>query len=57
MSTPTAPQETAPVRRRRELGVFLFLTVVLAPLLSVAIVGAFGFAIWISQLLLGPPGS
>ena len=57
MSTPTAPQETTLVRRRRELGVFLFLTVVLAPLLSVAIVGAFGFAIWISQLLLGPPGS
>jgi nitrate reductase NapE len=43
--------------RRRELLVFLFLTVVLAPVLSVAIVGGYGFAIWMYQLLAGPPGS
>jgi nitrate reductase NapE len=44
-------------KRRRELLVFLFLTVVLAPALSVAIVGGYGFAIWMYQLLAGPPGS
>lgn len=41
--------------RRQELLVFLFFTVVLAPLLSVAIVGGYGFIIWMYQLLSGPP--
>jgi nitrate reductase NapE len=35
--------------------VFVFLTVVLAPVLAVAVVGGFGFAVWISQLLFGSP--
>jgi nitrate reductase NapE len=43
--------------RRQELLVFLFFTVVLAPLLSVAIVGGYGFAVWMYQLIAGPPGS
>ena len=43
--------------RGRELAVFLFLTVCLAPILSVAIVGAYGFSIWMYQLIAGPPGS
>jgi periplasmic nitrate reductase NapE len=42
--------------RRRELLAFLFLTVVLAPVLAVAIVGGYGFLIWISQMIYGPPG-
>jgi nitrate reductase NapE len=42
-------------RRRRELLVFLFLTVVLAPVLAVAIVGGYGFAVWMYQLVSGPP--
>lgn len=41
--------------RRRELLVFLFLTVVLAPVLAVAIVGGYGFAVWMYQLVSGPP--
>jgi nitrate reductase NapE len=41
--------------RGRELLVFLFFTIVLAPLLSIAIVGGYGFAIWMYQLLSGPP--
>lgn len=41
--------------RRQELLVFLFFTVVLAPLLSIALVGGYGFAIWMYQLLNGPP--
>lgn len=40
-----------------ERNVFIFLTVFLAPFLAVAIVGGFGFIVWISQLILGPPGS
>jgi nitrate reductase NapE len=42
-------------RRRRELLVFLFLTVVLAPVLAVAIVGGYGFAVWMYQMVSGPP--
>ncbi|AKU21034.1 MULTISPECIES: periplasmic nitrate reductase, NapE protein [Telluria group] len=36
-----------------ELKVFLFLTVVLAPVLAVAVVGGYGFTIWMYQLLTG----
>lgn len=42
--------------RGREIGAFLLLTAVVAPLLVVAIVGGFGFAIWIFQIFAGPPG-
>ena len=35
---------------------FLFLTVVLAPVLAVAAVGGYGFVVWILQMLYGPPG-
>ena len=41
--------------RKSELLGFLFLTVVLAPVLSVAVVGGYGFLVWIYQLLAGPP--
>jgi nitrate reductase NapE len=36
---------------------FLFLVVFLAPAMAVAIVGGYGLAIWISQIVLGPPGA
>jgi periplasmic nitrate reductase NapE len=42
--------------RRKELLVFLFLTVVLAPILAVAIVGGYGFLVWMYQMIHGPPG-
>jgi nitrate reductase NapE len=42
--------------RRRELVMFLFLTVVLAPVLAVAAVGGYGFIVWILQMIYGPPG-
>ncbi len=40
-----------------ELRGFLFLTVVLAPVLSAALVGGYGFLIWMYQLIAGPPTS
>jgi nitrate reductase NapE len=43
--------------RRSELRAFLFLTVVLAPVLAVMIVGGYGFLVWMYQLVAGPPGS
>jgi periplasmic nitrate reductase NapE len=51
----SAAQSGEATRKAQELKVFLFLTVVLAPLLAVAIVGAYGFAVWIYQMFAGPP--
>lgn len=42
--------------KKLELRMFLFLTVVLAPALSVALVGGLGLAIWLYQAFAGPPG-
>jgi len=48
---------TGQPRKRRELLLFLFITVLLFPLLSVLIVSGYGFAVWIWQMLFtGPPG-
>ena len=44
-------------RHTREGRVFVFLTVVLAPLLAVAVVGLYGFVIWVYQVFAGPPAS
>lgn len=43
-------------RRRAEWLTFIFLTIILAPALSVAVVGGYGFLIWIYQMFAGPPG-
>ena len=43
--------------KAQELRSFLFLSVVMAPVLAVMIVGGYGFLVWMSQLLTGPPGS
>lgn len=42
--------------KTEERNAFLFLAVVLAPVLTFAFVGGYGFAVWIFQLLTGPPG-
>ena len=43
-------------RRSSEVLTFLFLTVFLAPILAVGIVGGTGFIIWMYQIFAGPPG-
>jgi len=43
-------------RRRMEIFAFLFLTVVLMPALAVATVGSYGLAVWVYQIIAGPPG-
>ena len=43
--------------RREELRSFLFFTVVMAPMLAVAVVGGYGFLVWMYQLIAGPPGA
>lgn len=41
-------------RRTEEWRTWVFLTVVMAPVITVALVSGFGFAVWIWQLLAGP---
>jgi nitrate reductase NapE len=43
-------------RRRMEIFAFLFLTAVVMPALAVATVGSYGLAVWVYQMLAGPPG-
>jgi nitrate reductase NapE len=53
----TDGDETMHARRRRmEIFAFLFLTAVLMPGLAVATVGSYGLAVWIYQIINGPPG-
>jgi periplasmic nitrate reductase NapE len=41
--------------RIRETRVVVFLTVVMAPLLAVALIGSYGLIIWLFQFFAGPP--
>ena len=45
-----------PSSRGAELVSFLILAVVIWPLIAVAVVGGYGFLVWMSQLVFGPPG-
>jgi nitrate reductase NapE len=42
---------------RSELLAFLFLTVVMAPVIAGVVIGGYGFLVWIYQMFAGPPGS
>ncbi len=42
--------------RRREWAVFLALAFGLAPILAVLTVASYGFAVWVYQMVAGPPG-
>lgn len=41
---------------RAEIFAFVALAVLIWPVLAVGVVGGYGFVIWLSQMLLGPPG-
>ena len=43
------------LRRTEEFRTWFFLTVVMAPMLAVLTVAGFGFAVWMYQLVVGPP--
>jgi nitrate reductase NapE len=47
--------EAAASTRKRELTLFLFLALVLAPILAVIVVAGYGFCVWMYQLVAGPP--
>lgn len=43
------------VEKRRELFVFAFLALVLAPIIAVLVVAGYGFLVWMYQIIAGPP--
>lgn len=61
MMPPTLPPssaetaDTPPSTRQEELRSFLFFTVVMAPVIAVLLVAGYGFAVWMFQLIGGPP--
>ncbi|WP_111641294.1 periplasmic nitrate reductase, NapE protein [Marinimicrobium alkaliphilum] len=44
------------LQKRREWRLFLFIIVLLFPLLTFFLVAGMGFSIWMYQLVMGPPG-
>lgn len=56
MTTNTNETTATDSRRSTETRSFIFLAVVLAPALAVALVGGLGLAIWVFQMIAGPPG-
>jgi nitrate reductase NapE len=56
MSGPGRDTGERPRRKRMEIFAFLFLTAVVMPALAVATVGSYGLAVWIYQMVVGPPG-
>ena len=50
-------QEEQPVQytKMQELRSFLFLTVVMAPAVTVIFIASYGFVIWMYQIIAGPP--
>lgn len=50
-------QPSQPPTKSQELRAFLLLSVVMAPVLAVAVVSGYGFLVWMVQLVAGPPGA
>ena len=46
-------ERAPPSTKQEELRTFLFLAVVMAPVLTVAIVGGYGFLVWMFQIVTG----
>lgn len=51
------PAEAPPSAQRwREIAMFVILAVVIWPFIAVAVVGGYGFLVWMYYLFTGPPG-
>lgn len=48
-------QVSPPASKGEERRAFVLLAVVLFPVLSVAVVGGYGFLVWMYQIVTGPP--
>ncbi len=49
--------QSPPSTRSEELRSFLFLSVVMAPVIAGLLVAGYGFVVWVYQMFAGPPGS
>lgn len=57
MNISSKDKENASEEKDLEWRAFLFITVFLFPILSVVLVGSYGFLVWMSQVFIfGPPG-
>ena len=43
-------------RKKLETRLFLFIAILLFPIIAILLVGGYGFAVWIYQIIAGPPG-
>lgn len=43
--------------KRYERRLLLFIFIIFFPLVSIALVGGYGFIIWLLQIFFGPPGA
>ena len=50
-------EQEAGLVKKQEWRSFVFLAFVMAPVLAVAVVGGYGFLVWMFQLVAGPPGA
>lgn len=57
MKNSARPMDVGQSSRQEEGRSFLFLAIVMVPVLAVLIVAGYGFAVWIYQMFAGPPGS
>ena len=48
-------QKPVQYTKKEELRSFLFLTVVMAPVITGMIIAGYGFLVWMFQLISGPP--
>ncbi|MCB5204517.1 periplasmic nitrate reductase, NapE protein [Neorhizobium sp. T786] len=55
-STEHLKEEAPRSRRRGELITFLVLAFGIWPVVAVAVVGGYGFMVWMYQIVFGPPG-
>jgi periplasmic nitrate reductase NapE len=53
---PMAAQAEKAPTRRQELFMFALLAILIWPFIAVAVVGGYGFTVWMWQLAFGPPG-
>lgn len=52
---PTDARPVDSAARRREIIMFLVLALVIWPFVAIAVVGGYGFIVWMYQTIAGPP--
>ena len=50
------PERSGTVGRRAEFFGFAVIAAFIWPVVAVGVVGGYGFIVWMTQLILGPPG-